>query len=65
MTKEEIHNLSTPEERRAESLYQSLQAEAGLNGGMMGETALLEASQTIAILVARNERLRLIKKKVS
>lgn len=61
MTEQEIDQLSTPEERRAEDLYKSLQREAIANGGMMGETALLELSQTVSILVERNERLGLYK----
>lgn len=61
MTEQEIEKLSTPEERRAESLYKSLQRKAEENGGMMGETALLELSKTVSILVARNKRLGLIK----
>lgn len=60
MTTEEIERLSTPDERRAEALYRALQREAIDNGGMMGETALLELSETVGILVARNKRLGLI-----
>lgn len=61
MSAAEIEKLSTPEERRAEAHYKVSQLEAADNGGRMGETALLEASQTIGILVARNKRLGLVK----
>lgn len=60
MTDEEIDRLSTPEERAACARYKQLQQEA-LISGQMGETALLEASQAIGILAARNKRLGLIK----
>lgn len=59
MTDAEIDRLSTPEERRACAMYKGLQADAR-ETGVMGETALLTASQVIGILVARNKRLGLI-----
>jgi len=63
MTREEVYKLSTPEERRAERLFATLKEEAAENNGMMGETALLELSQTVGILVERNKRLGLIQEK--
>lgn len=60
MTDEEIDKVSTPEERFAEKQYKRLQREAQ-ETGTMGETALLEASQAIGILAARNKRLGLVK----
>jgi hypothetical protein len=59
MTEAEVHELSTPEERMACARYRQLQRNA-METGVMGETALLEASQAIGILVARNKRLGLI-----
>ena len=59
MTDEEIDKLSTMEERRAHAQYKRLQRNA-LDTGLMGETALLEASEAIGILAARNKRLGLI-----
>lgn len=59
MTTKEIHRLSTPEERRAEDQYRRLQQEAK-DSGVMGETALLEASEAVGILVERNRRLGLV-----
>jgi hypothetical protein len=59
MTKEEIHRLSTPRERWAEGQWRRLQREAE-ETGTMGETALLEASEAIGVLVERNKRLGLI-----
>jgi len=59
MTDEEIDKASTPKERFAKRQYDRLRYEAKLNGGFMGETALLEASQAIGILVERNKRLKL------
>ena len=61
MTDEQIDKLSTSEERFAKKQYERLQREAQENGGYMGETALLEASQAIGILVSRNKRLGLVK----
>jgi hypothetical protein len=61
MTEQEVYEKSTEEERFALRQYQRLQREAKENGGMMGETALLEASQAIGVLVARNKRLGLVK----
>ena len=58
MTPEEIEFRSTKEERWAEQQYKRLQREAR-ETGTMGETALLEASQCISILVQRNQRLGL------
>lgn len=60
LTEEEVDKASTPEERAAKATFQRLQREA-IETGLMGETALLEASQAIHILVARNKRLGLIK----
>ena len=60
MTEEEIEKQSTPEERAACFRYRALQREA-IEKGFMGETDLLEASQVIGILAARNKRLGLIK----
>jgi hypothetical protein len=59
LTDEEIDKLSTPEERMMEAQYKRLQREA-MENGYMGETALLEASEAIGILVERNKRLGLI-----
>lgn len=59
MTDAEIDKLSTPEERMACARYKQLQRDA-IESGVMGETALLEASQAIGILAARNKRLGLI-----
>jgi len=59
LTDEEIDKLSTPEERMMEAQYKRLQREA-LENGYMNETALLEASQAIGVLAARNKRLGLI-----
>lgn len=60
MTEDQIDKLSTPEERSACRRYKTLQQEA-IETGVMGETALLMASEAIAILVARNKRLGLTK----
>lgn len=60
MTMEEIDGLSTPQERFAEKQYQRLQRDAELHGGMVGETALLELSEAVGILVKRNKRLGLV-----
>lgn len=59
MTETEIDKLSTLEERVACTRYKRLQHDA-IESGFMSETALLEASQAIGILVARNKRLGLI-----
>jgi hypothetical protein len=59
LTPEEIYRLSTRQERRASLMYKRLQDDAKASG-VMGETALLEASEVIAILAARNKRLGLI-----
>jgi len=60
LTDDEIDKLSTPHERWAKQEYERLQFNAQ-ESGVMGETALLEASQAIGILVKRNKRLGLIK----
>ena len=60
LTEAEVYKKSTERERWAERQYQRLQREANLAGGFMNETALLEASQAIGILVERNKRLGLI-----
>ena len=59
MTDEEVAKLSTPGEHLAHAQYKRLQRNA-MESGVMGETALLEASEAISILVARNKRLGLI-----
>lgn len=60
MDEKEIERLSTPEELFAEQQWKRLAREAKLNG-FMDETALLEASEAIGLLVQRNKRLGLIK----
>lgn len=59
MSEEEIHRLSTPEERSACARYKHIQ-ERCREKGSMGETDTLIASEAIAILVERNKRLGLI-----
>lgn len=61
MTFREVYRKSTPQERWAERKYRELQHEAKVRG-WMDETALLETSQVMGILVERNKRLGLILK---
>lgn len=61
LTDAEIDKLSTPAERNAVLIYRSLQDRAR-DTGMMGETELLVASQVMAVIVKRNERLGLVAK---
>lgn len=60
MTDAEVDKLSTPEERAACRRYKRVQRDMIENGGYMGETDTLIASEAIGILVARNKRLGLI-----
>lgn len=61
LTNKEIDELSTQEERSACARYKDIQQRARDNGGLIGETDLLIASEAISVLVARNKRLGLIK----
>lgn len=60
MTDEEVDKLSTAEERMACNRYKHLQQNAIMQG-FISEGDLLQASEVIGILAARNKRLGLIK----
>lgn len=61
MTDEEIKAKSTKRELWAVGMYERIQRQALFAGGMT-ETDLLELSHVVPIIVARNERLGLVKK---
>ena len=61
MTEEEVAKRSTRAERHALARYKGVQERARLNDGIIGETDLLILSEAVGILVARNQRLGLIK----
>lgn len=61
MTDEEAYAKSTEREKWAVGMYRRIQRDTQLRGGAT-ETDLLELSHVVPIIVARNERLGLVKK---
>lgn len=61
MTDQEAYEKSTDRERWAVDMYRRIQHDVETRGGPT-ETDLLELSCVVPIIVARNERLGLVKK---